>query len=347
MRWRKWASVALIGILAGCASPRADGPKLGYRRTSQGAGPSCAGRFGRPDLSRQKAEVDSALRDLTRRHDGELEKLEQDASLSNANDADARLDELANAYRRARVDVLGPLAARGNADAMARLSDSGLRDSDAPADVDQWFKLISCAADLGHPFSLDELVRWYWHQRGDGSIAQVQANRATALAFANRAALSGNLFAISRIATYVAGDVHQYPANLSLARRLMRLCAQTGDRSCEEALAGEWVYDPGLSAMDAYAWLSRAADGEPERFAKQRDISWDKLTAEERLSATRAARTWRPTPWRDLQTDWNAIKADILANGETSTGALLSCGTQRPWCYTLSSGMSGDRKPDR
>jgi hypothetical protein len=294
------------------------------------------------DLSRQKAEVDAVLREVTQRHRADLALLERQAPSLGPDDEDARLDALTNANAQARAAILAPLADRGNAEAMARLADSALRESDAPADVERWFALVSCAADLGHPFALDEMTRWYWHQRGDGSIAQIQANRARALVFADRAALAGNLFAISRIATYIAGDVHQYPANLRLAQRLLRLCARTGASTCADQLAGEWVYDPGLGPVDAGAWLAVMADCQPERFAKRREVAWAMLTAQQRSSAAEAAKAWRPTPWRDLQPEWKALQAEILAYGQTSTGALLSCGTSRPWCRTVHGRASGE-----
>jgi hypothetical protein len=342
----RWLSIALFGVVAACAPQRAEGPKLGYLQEPKELRPGCPARTARDDLSSQKAEVDAALQGLVQKHKSDLARLRQDTS-GPSGDEDARFDELTDAYDQARTAILVPLAARGNADAMVRLADSDFRESADPVKVDRWFALTTCAAGLGHPTAFDESVRWYWHQRGDGSIGQVQANRATALAFANRAALAGNMFAISRVATYIAGNIHQYPVNLLLGQRLMRLCAETGDRGCEEFLAGDWVYDPGLTPAEAYRWRSLAANSEPERFADRRDLAWAKLTAEERVAAIQTTMTWRPTSWRNLQNEWKAIEADILDYGQTSTGVLPSCGTERPWCRTVSTRISVRLEADR
>lgn len=150
---------------------------------------------------------------------------------------DARLERLGADYRRDRALALAPLAAGGNARAMVGLA-SALRDSREPADVRRWLALASCAARLGDNQARDELVRWRWHQRGDGSLGAVQANRAAALDYAEQAAAAGAMAPLSRIATYIAGDVHQYPANPALAARLRALVVRAPDGW--PALAPAW-----------------------------------------------------------------------------------------------------------
>jgi hypothetical protein len=345
-----WVPVVLLSYLSACALQSAPEPRLGSDVVSEVYGSACAARIGPVNHIAQKVQVDAALKELMQRQKTDTARLEQDAARSPTAGEDARFDNLTDSYNEAREVILQRLAAQGNADAMYRLSDAHVRESDAPADVNRWFALISCSAELGHPGALGELVRWYWHQRGDGSIRQVQANRARAFTFANRAAMAGNMFGVSRIATYISGDLHQYPGNLKLGQHLLLLCAKTGDRLCEESVAGEWGYDPGLSAMDAYEWVSRAAGSEPERFAKRQEIASGKLTPAERERARRAVATWHSTPWADLQDDWKAIEEEVLAYGETSTGALPACDTARPWCRTvtnrLSTATEGRRRAD-
>jgi TPR repeat protein len=275
------------------------------------------------DIGAQRAETEAALRQLVQQHKSEVAGLGENSS---------QLDAMTDAYSRAYEGILEPLATLGNADAMYRLSDMAIRESDKPADIERWFALTACAADLGHPLALSELVRWYWHQRGDGSIDEVQANRATAFAYADRAALAGNMFGVNRIATYVAGNVHQYPANLGLAQRLLRLCADTGDKQCGAEMAGEWAYDPGLSPVDAAAWVAIMAKDQPERFGGRRAKAWATLTDKERDLAAALASAWRPTPWLSLRMRWRLVQADILAYGQSSIGPTPACDTARPWC---------------
>jgi hypothetical protein len=163
-------------------------------------------------LDEQRAQVEQALRPL-------IATLKtQEAALDSTADGRARdeqLDTLITGHRVAELRVLEPLATNGNAEAMYRMADL-LRDGSSIADVRRWYSLETEAAKLGHPGADDELVRWYWHQRGDGSIAQVQRNRETALSYAEKAADDGSFNAISRIGVYVSGNVHQYPGDVSL-----------------------------------------------------------------------------------------------------------------------------------
>lgn len=313
-------AILLVSLVAGCATPGAQAD--GSVRQAPGH---------TDDLKRQRAEVEDALRPLEAAHTANLSALDQALPKSGAEDADAHLEDLLRAHREGRRRVLDPLAARGNREAMIRLA-SDLRDASSPDEVARWLDLVTRASELGDPQAHDELVRWYWHQRGDGSIEQVQANRATALAFAGKAAEGGNMWAISRVATYIAGDVHQYPANLPLARRLMELCARTDTSFCQEVLAGGSSYDYGQSPTEVHLWLSRLAARAPLRFAPRRDLAWSRLTVEERVAAERIQEAWRPAPWSGLRREWDGIQEEILRHGETSTGVLEDCTTQKPWC---------------
>ncbi|MDZ4376503.1 MAG: hypothetical protein U1C74_34395 [Phenylobacterium sp.] len=156
------------------------------------------------------------------------------APLSASPAEEARLDTLQARRLAARASVLEPLAAQGNAEAMVRLADD-IRDE--PAQHPRWLALATCAANAGHPLAIDDWVRWAWHQKGDGSIAAIQGYRARALDAAARNAALGRRASLRRIATYIRGDVHQYPAAPQLSARLATLAA--ADRPWPE-LAPEW-----------------------------------------------------------------------------------------------------------
>lgn len=317
-------AMLLVSLVAGCAMPGAPADSLA--RQSPGHA---------DDLKRQHAEVEDALRPLEAAHTANLSALDREPPRSGSEDPDARLEDLLRAHREGRRRVLEPLAARGNSEAMMRLA-SDLRDGSSPDDWARWLDLVTRASDLGDPLAHDELIRWYWHQRGDGSIEQVQANRAIALAFAGKAAEGGNMWAISRVAVYIAGDVHQYPANVPLARRVMELCARTDSNFCQEVLAGGSSYDYGQSPTEVHLWLSRLAARAPVKFAPRRDLAWSRLTVEERVATERAEEAWRPVPWPELRQEWGEIQREILRHGETSTGILDDCTTQKPWCRSRS-----------
>lgn len=145
----------------------------------------------------------------------------------------ARAIETRNA---ARARLLEPLAARGDTEAMMRLA-SDIRDDDSPEAVRRWLSLTTRAAAGGHTGAHDELTRWWWHQRGDGSLAAVQRYRTRALDHAEAAAQAGDWTAVARIGVYIRGDVHQFPASPGLAAEVARLA---GAKAPWSASAGEW-----------------------------------------------------------------------------------------------------------
>lgn len=133
-----------------------------------------------------------------------------------------------------RAAALEPLATHGNVEAMVRLAQD-LRDQ--PENHRRWLLLTACAANAGHPIGLDEWVRWAWHQKGDGTIAAIQDYRARALDAAARNARLGSRASLMRIATYIGGHVHQYPAAPQLSARLAAIAAS--DLTWPE-LESEW-----------------------------------------------------------------------------------------------------------
>lgn len=317
-------AISLIGSLPGCAT--ASAPQI-----QRIGGPPSRERLACTapvrDWKAQRAETERALRGVNTQHEAVLEQADHTTSAQDEDD----LEALMRAYNGARRRVLAPLAARGNAEAMMRLAQD-LRDSSTREDIAQWFRLANCASRLNHPEAHDELVRFFWHQRGDGSIAYVQKSRAIALSYAGKAAAAGNVFGLARIATYIAGNVHQYPADLPLAHRLLELCARADGDPCQQRLVARMPYDYSEDPVSAHLWLSRLAARHPESFAAQRDMVWDKLTPNERAAAERAEMTWRAATWAELKSEWREIQDQILLKGLASIGADTVCATQTPWC---------------
>ena len=286
---------------------------------------------GAGQLAQQKAEVAVALAPLTAKMKAAEARLDAPAETETGSERDRQYDALVAAHEVAESGVLEPLAAHGNAEAMHRLA-IRLRDSSAPGDIRRWLSLETAASDLGHPAAQDELVRWYWHQKGDGTIEDVQRNRKVALDYAGQAATAGQMYSINRIAIYVAGNVHQYPASLAIARRLMELCAKVDYAPCEESLALNVPYDFRVSAEERYLWQSRLARHSPERFSKRLDLAWSGPEPAAQVAIRRSEQAWSPAAWAKLDGEWAEIKTLILAHGATSVGADTPCTTATPWC---------------
>jgi hypothetical protein len=119
------------------------------------------------------------------------------------------------------------------------------------------------------------------------------------------------MHSIDRIATYVAGDVHQYPASLPIARRLTELCADTGYAPCQERLATTQPYDYGLGEAGRKVWRAR--------FAGRTSIGLHNAA-------------WAPATWSSLDQEWKGVKRDILEHGASSVGTVGHCSTSTPWC---------------
>jgi hypothetical protein len=279
------------------------------------------------DLVAQKEEVREALRRLDDEQTAREAPLHASAS-GNDEDRQRAFDSLVENFQSKERRILEPLAAGGNAEAQYRLS-MRMRDADSPDEVRRWFELLTSASALGHPQADEELVRWYWHQQGDGSIQQVQANRARAFAHAERAVDQGHMLSLVRIATYVVGDVHQYPANPGLARRLYVLCARADYDPCQERLVGS---ASGLSATESYVWLARLAAKRPASYAAAAERAFARVAPEEQAAAKAQAERWRPATWPALKGEWEQVRRDILAFGETSIGQDVPCTTMAPWC---------------
>jgi len=317
----------LAAALAMLASGTPGHAKSPQREPAAAADFTC--RPSHDGLARQRSQVEDALGQIERVHAEALDAIDAAGGLARA-EIERRVDRAVGAYRASRRRALAPLAEQGNVEAMVRLA-SDVRDSARPAEIARWLALTTCAASGGHPLAADELVRWYWHQRREGSIEEVQRNRATALDWTERAARSGALASIDRVAVYIAGNVHQYPADPDLARRLLELCARTDFAGCEDSLVGG-PYDYGLSPRARAFWLIRLAARQPLSYQPGLDRALASLAPADREALRNEAAQWRPVAWRDLEPEWRTLRAEILAHGAASIGADTVCTTQTPWC---------------
>lgn len=309
-------AVVVAMVLTGCASA-----PTGHR----------AGPKRHVDLAADKAEVEAVQQRLRVERRASEDALEAAARAMTADQHEGAFDELTLKYDAKEQAALQPLANRGNSEALFQLS-LRLRDATGAEDVGRWFELVNAAAAQGHRDAELELNRWYWHQRGSGSLQDVQRNRFISMEYADRAAGAGGMFAIRRLAIYVSGSVHQYPPNLELAWRLLELCAETDDQQCQELLVGQGPYDDAHSPARTYFWLHRLADRQPGRFSEPREAAFHRLSEDEKASLPALAALWRPTSWRSLRPQWRDIREKIMAYGETSVGPDVSCSTATPWC---------------
>ncbi len=287
--------------------------------------------------SAQPGAVAAALKPVEAAQTRRLAAIE---ALTDAKEADLRTDAAVATYHQDRWSALSPLAAAGDSAAMARLADD-LRESREPATVRLWFALAQCAADRGHPYARDEMARWWWHQQGDGSIGDIQANRALAMTYAARAAEAGAIGAINRIGVYIAGNVHQYPAALPLAARVAELCARADVASCQQAIVSRTPYDYGQDVLEDAFWLDRLARREPAAFAASRDRAWAALTPIDRATVQTRLATWQPLTWREAAPAWATLERDILAQGATV------CTASAPWCFGKALPPTPAGKPTR
>jgi hypothetical protein len=280
------------------------------------------------DLRRQALDVTQALQPLV--IDMEVREAKLEATQAGAA-RDAEFDRIVTEHRAAEDGVLSPLAKNGNAEAMYRLAEL-LRDSSSEADIRRWFSLESEAARLGHPGAADEMVRWYWHQRRDGLIAEVQRNREIAFSFAQEGADRGSFHGMVRIAVYISGEFHQYPGDTALGRRVLELCARTDDRDCQENLVSKQPYDYRLSPSERHHWLSRLVHRSPALFSERLTQAEAAMTPAQLAEARASEAAWRPNSWVSLRPEWNDLKRQILVRGATSIGKDTVCATQTPWC---------------
>jgi hypothetical protein len=219
------------------------------------------------------------------------------------------------AYEQARYRALYPLAAKGNASAIYGLAQ--LHRQNGAADP-EWLRLLKCASDLGDHAAQVEQFRVLWHDKGDGSFAAIQRNRAAALDLVERAAAAGNLGGIGAIGVYIGFGRHQYPLNADLGRRAFTLCAQMGDRFCQARLleAAEQGREVALKdPAESYVLAEVAAAAQPGLYAKYVPVLRARLSEAELQDAWETLVDWRPASWAGIKDEWAEVRRDILANG--------------------------------
>lgn len=222
-------------------------------------------------------------------------------------------------YHQERFAALKPLAERGNASAVLAVARQYQSADSGFADPAEWTRLMHCAADLGEPIAMDERMIELWHDKGDGTFAAVQRNRAAALDVAERLARTGNPLGISTAAVYIGGGQHQYPVEPDLSRRLFVFCSRLSGQGCGEFMveaalrhAAYGLQDP----VDVYVLLDRVARQQPIRYAARRDALWAQLTPEQQAAVPARAAAWTPRPWTELQSEWAALRAEIEAKDQ-------------------------------
>lgn len=256
------------------------------------------------DLAADKVEMARAVAPPLAAHDARMKALDQGASSET-------FLALQRRYHQERFTTLKPLAEQGNASAIFALARQYQSADSGFADPVQWTRLMHCAAGLGEPGALLELMKKTWHDKGDGSFAAIQRNRARTLDLVEQAAQQGQIGGLSMLATYIGGGGHQYPIDPELSRRLAALCVRASQGGCREELIGR-LPDP----VDSYALLADIASAEPIRFAARRDAALARLTPQQQARTPAAAAAWRRVPWSQLAAEWAAVRAEIIARGD-------------------------------
>ncbi|MEO8113588.1 MAG: hypothetical protein ABI655_04335 [Phenylobacterium sp.] len=325
---RLLSAIAMALVLTSCAS-RAPAPEqIAAAVDPQHArlDPSICrpGRASR-NPEREKAEVTQATRPLEAQSRAQMLVTGGGAADESSEAAEKALANREHAYHRARFAKLYPLAARGNANAIYQLSKQYGGGESGFNDEAESLRLQRCASDLGEPQAEVEMMRWHWHQKGDGAFATIQRNRSVALDLAARAAEAGNLGGVASLGVYIGDGFHQYPESPSLGRRLLTLCARAADDFCRSELVKAAKFgrryaleDP----VDTYLLLEALAATQPALYGTTRDSFAASLSPAQLQSAQRKASAWEPTSWEALKPLWLEVRRDILANGCPSS---VSC----------------------
>lgn len=278
------------------------------------------------DLAADAAEVTRLTAPVEAAQTVRLQAFDHDTADRSGPDVDRQFLDLQQRYHRERFEALRPLAQQGNAGAILglawlyRSADSGF------ADAAEGTRLMHCAAGLGEPTARLELMMETWHDKGDGSFAAIQRNRARTLDLVEQAADGGDFNGVLMLVAYIGGGQHQYAIEPDLARRLLVLCARSGNLACRRGLveAAETRRAYALAnAVDTYALLAEAADAEPARYAARRDAAWAALAPEQRARVEQRTPAWRPVVWSRLKPEWMALREEIIAKGYPSSVACL------------------------
>lgn len=269
------------------------------------------------DLAGDQAEVKRATAPGEQAHNASMLAFDGRPS-------DPAFIELQHRYHQERREALTPLALRGNASAILALARQYQSADSGFAEPAEWSRLMHCAAGLGEPIAGVELMMETWHDKGDGSFAAIQRNRARTLDLVEQAADRGNLDGVGMLAIYIAAGQHQYPVDPDLGRRLFILCAKHG--GCWQRLIEASERHEAFALkdkVDLYTLLAGAARGEPIRYAARRDALWIELTPEQQAAAQARAFTWGRQTWAELKPEWAVLRAEIVARDLPSSVSCL------------------------
>ncbi|MBO9543745.1 hypothetical protein [Caulobacter sp.] len=269
---------------------------------------SCAGAR---DLVADETEMARVVAPVVAAHDARMKALDQGA-------AGETFLSLQRRYHQDRFAALKPLAEHGNVAAIFAIARQYQSADSGFADPVQWTRLMHCAAAQGDPGAQLELMMETWHDKGDGSFAAIQRNRARTLDLIEQAAARGEVGGLSMLATYIRGGQHQYPIDPDLGRRLALLCLRVSGTGCREELLTS-LPDP----VDNYALLADLARTQPVRFAARRDAAWTRLTPEQQTRTEAAANALRRAPWAELAPEWATLCARIVAQGDPASVSCL------------------------
>lgn len=326
-----WA-VAVALLLTGCVAVH--GPKVGAPRpeaTRAAIEPErtrldqsvCGETERRRDRGSERAQVAEATRQVETDHKARMAGL--DTATAGGAARDREFGELQHAYHRARFQAVYPLAAEGNAHAVYELASQYRWVESGFTDDVEWLRLLTCASGLGDPGASVELMRVFWHDKGDGSFATIQRNRAVGLDLAKKAAAGGDMGGIESLGVYIGMGRHQYPVNGGIGRRMLSLCAHAPRGFCKARLVEAAdenrryrLEDP----VDAYLLLEAAAAEQPALYGERRDRLRASLSPKQLDAAARKPERWRPLPWDAFEAEWRAIRAEVEANG---CPASISC----------------------
>lgn len=257
------------------------------------------------DLAADEAAMARAVAASTAAHDTRMKAFDQGGG--------GTFQDLQRRHHQERFAALKPLAEEGNASAIFAIARQYQSADSGFADPAQWTRLMHCAAALGEPGAQLELMMETWHDKGDGTFAAIQRNRARTLDLVEQAAARGEVGGLSMLATYIRGGYHQYPVDPELGLRLAVLCLRASGNGCREALLGA-LPDP----VDNYALLADLARTQPVRFAARRDAAWASLTPEQQ-ARTEAAAALRRVPWAELAPEWAVLRDRIIAQGSPAS----------------------------
>jgi hypothetical protein len=278
------------------------------------------------DLAADVAEARRVTAPVEAAQTFRLQAFDRETAGRSGPDVDRRFLDLQHRYQHERFEALRPLAQQGNASAILglawqyRSADSGF------ADAAEGTRLMHCAASLGEPGARLELMMETWHDKGDGSFAAIQRNRIRTLDLVEQAADDGDFNGVLMLVTYIGGGHHQYAVEPDLARRLLALCARSGNPACRRSLveAAETRRAYALpDPAETYVLLTEVADAEPARYAARRETAWTALTPEQRASVEERTAAWRPVAWLQLKPEWTALREEVVAKGDPSSVTCL------------------------